>query len=149
MHNPYTQANAREREHLAALADRLNDVELSRPMEAGWTAAGVLAHLAFWDLRALTLLRKWQGEGIGPSPMDTDVVNEATRELCNAIAPRAAARLALSAATAIDEAIAQLDAPMLAAVETEGPTVRLDRSAHRRLHLGEIEQALQAKEEQQ
>ncbi len=58
-------------------------------------------------------------------------------------------RLWSSAATAIDEAIAQLDAPMLAAVETEGPTVRLDRSAHRRLHLGEIGQALQAKEEQQ
>jgi hypothetical protein len=76
MNNPYVEANAREREHLAALADRLTDVELSRPMEAGWTAAGVLAHLAFWDLRALALLRKWQSEGIGPSPMDKEEQQE-------------------------------------------------------------------------
>lgn len=142
MNNPYVKTNTDEREHLAALVNRLTVAELSRPLAAGWTAAGVLAHLAFWDLRALTLLRKWQQEGIGPSPIDTDVVNEATRELCNAIAPRVAAQLALAAAAALDEAIAQLDRPQLAAVETGGTTVHLDRAAHRRLHLGEIEQAL-------
>jgi len=120
----------------------LTAAELSRPLAAGWTVAGVLAHLAFWDLRALTLLKKWRQEGIGPSPIDTDVVNEATRELCNAISPQVAAQLGLAAAAAIDEAIAQLDAPLLAAVETGGTTVHLDRAAHRRLHLGEIEQAL-------
>lgn len=142
MNNPYVQANASERDHLAALVNRLTRAELSRPLAAGWTVAGVLAHLAFWDLRALTLLKKWRQEGIGPSPIDTDVVNEATRELCNAISPQVAAQLALAAAAAIDEAIAQLDAPLLAAVETGGTTVHLDRAAHRRLHLGEIEQAL-------
>jgi len=142
MNNPYVQANARERAHLRGLVGRLTDAELSRPLAAGWTAAGVLAHLAFWDLRALTLLKKWQQEGIGPSPIDTDIVNEATRELCNAIAPRGAAQLALAAAAALDEAIAQLDPPMLAAVETNGTTVHLDRATHRRMHLGDIERAL-------
>lgn len=142
MNNPYVQANASEREHLAALVNRLTAAELSRPLAAGWTVAGVLAHLAFWDLRALTLLKKWRQEGIGPSPIDTDVVNEATRELCNAIPPRVAAQLALAAAAALDEAIEKLDPLMLAAVETDGATVHLDRAAHRRLHLGEIEQAL-------
>ncbi len=142
MNNPYVQANASERDHLAALVNRLTAAELSRPLAAGWTVAGVLAHLAFWDLRALTLLKKWRQEGIGPSPIDTDVVNEATRELCNAIPPRVAAQLALAAAAALDEAIEKLDPLMLAAVETDGATVHLDRAAHRRLHLGEIEQAL-------
>ena len=142
MINPYVQANASERDHLAALASRLTEAELSQSLAAGWTVSGVLAHLAFWDLRALTLLRKWEREGIGPSPIDTDIVNEATRELCNAIAPRVAAQLALSAASAIDEAISHLDAPMLAAVETGGTTVHLERATHRRLHLGEIERAL-------
>ena len=142
MNNPYVKTNTDEREHLAALVNRLTAAELSRPLAAGWTAAGVLAHLAFWDLRALTLLKKWRQEGIGPSPIDTDVVNEATRALCNAIPPQVAAQLALAAAAALDEAIEKLDPLLLAAVATDGTTVHLDRAAHRRLHLGEIEQAL-------
>jgi hypothetical protein len=142
VNHPYGRANAVERDHLLSLLNRLTDDELDHPMAAGWTVAGILAHLAFWDLRALALLRKWKQEGIGPSPIDTDIVNEAMREHCTAIPPRLAAELALSAAAAIDEAIEQLDAPMLAAVETDGTTVHLNRAAHRQMHLGEIEQAL-------
>lgn len=92
MNNPYVQANAGERDHLAPRVNRLTAAELSQPLAAGWRVAGALAHLAFWDLRALTLLKKWRQEGIGPSPFGTDVVNEATRALCNAISPRAAAQ---------------------------------------------------------
>ncbi len=58
MSNPYTQENAAEREHLTALVNRLTDEELSRPVEASWTVAGFLAHMAFWDRCALILLRK-------------------------------------------------------------------------------------------
>ncbi len=142
MNNPYAQANAVEREHLLSLVNRLTDDELNHPLAAGWTVAGVLAHLAFWDLRALTFLKKWRQDGIGPSPIDTDIVNEVMREHCTAIPPRLAAQLAISSASAIDEAIEQLDAPMLAAVETKGSTVHLNRAAHRQAHLGQIEQAL-------
>lgn len=141
MNNPYVQANVSERDHLHSLIARLTDDQLGRPLAVGWTMAGILAHLAFWGLRALTLLEKWQQEGIGPSPIDTDIVNEATRKLCNAIPPRATAQLALAAAAAIDGAIEKLDPPMLAAVETAGTNVHLDRAAHRRMHLGAIEQA--------
>lgn len=146
MSNPYTQENAVERERLAALVNHLTDEELSRPVEAGWTVAGFLAHLAFWDRRALTLLRKWKQEGIGPSPIDTDVVNEAMREHCTAIPPRVAAQMAVACAAAIDREIEQLDAEMLAAVETDGTTVHLNRAAHRKLHLEQIERALRIRE---
>jgi len=140
--NSYVEHNAVEREHLVALAKRLSEDELSRPLEAGWTVSGVLAHLAFWDQRALTLLKKWEANGISPSPMDTDVVNEAKRPLCNAIAPRAAAQLAIDCATAIDVKIAQLGPAMITNVETNGQTVRLDRAHHWRMHREQIEQAL-------
>jgi hypothetical protein len=59
-----------------------------------------------------------------------------------AIPPRAAAHMAIACASAIDQAIEQLDPAMLAKVETDGKTVLLDRSRHRRLHLDQIEQAL-------
>ena len=140
--NPYIQNNAVEREHLVSLAGRLTDDELSRPLDAGWTVSAVLAHLAFWDQRALILLDKWQQHGIGPSPMDSDIVNEAMRPHCLAIPPRVAARLAIGCATAIDRIIEQLDPALLAEVETQGQTVRLDRAHHRRMHLEQIEQTL-------
>ena len=142
MHNPYVQENAAEREHLLSLINCLTDDELSHPLADGWTVAGVLAHLAFWDLRALTLLKKWKQNGIGPSPIDTDIVNEAMREHFIAISPRIAARLAISSASAIDQEIEQLDAKMLTDVETNGRTVHLSRAPHRQEHLGQIEQAL-------
>jgi hypothetical protein len=142
LNNPYVQGNTSEREHLVSLVNRLTDDKLSCPLEVGWTVSAVLAHLAFWDQRALTLLNKWKQDGIGPSPMDTDIVNEAMRLHCLAIPPRGAARLAIDCAAAIDQEIEQLAPAMLADVETNGKTVRLDRAHHRRMHLEQIEQAL-------
>ena len=138
----YALENAAGREQLKALVNRLSDQQLGHPLEAGWTASAVLAHLAFWDRRALILIEKWKKEGVGPSPMDTDIVNEATRGLCLAVPPRAAADLALSAATAIDQAIEQISPEMVKEIETIGTTVRLDRAHHRRTHLEQIKAAL-------
>jgi hypothetical protein len=142
MNDIYTRGNTVERQHVIALVDRLTNEELNHPLEAGWTIAGVLAHLAFWDQRALILLKKWQQEGIGPSAIDVDVVNEATRLLCIALPPRVAAQLAIATAETIDRVIDQLDPAMIAEIETNGQTVRLDRAHHRREHLVQIEQAL-------
>ena len=138
----YISENAAEREHLKSLANRLTDEELAHPLEAGWTVSAVLAHLAFWDQRALVLINKWKKEGIGPSPIDTDVVNEVTRLHCLAIPPRAAAELAISCAQNIDQVIERISPEMAADIERTGQTVRLDRAHHRRDHLGQIEQAL-------
>jgi len=41
-------------------------------MAAGWTVSAVLAHLAFWDLRAIVSARQMQQQHPGPSPMDTE-----------------------------------------------------------------------------
>jgi hypothetical protein len=138
----YLAENATEYAHLRSLVTRLTDEQLARPLEAGWTVSAVLAHLAFWDQRALVLLDKWGKEGIGPSPMDTDVVNEAMRLLCLAIPPRAAAELAVDCARQIDQAIERLSPERAADIENTATTARLNRAQHRRTHLGEIEKAL-------
>ena len=140
--NSYIDDNKAEREHLTRLASRLTDSQLMHPMPAGWTVAAVLAHLAFWDQRALVLLEKWGDEGIGPSAIDTDLVNEVTRTLCLAIPPRAAAQLAIDCAARIDQAIERLSPQFAADVIERGKTVRLNRADHRRLHLGDIEKTL-------
>ena len=138
----YIRENTLEREHLEALINRLSDEQLGHPLEAGWTVSAVLAHLAFWDQRASVLLAKWKKEGIGPSPLDVDVVNEALRIHCLAIPSRTAAEMAVYCARAIDKEIEQLGAELAAEVDAKGKTVRLNRAQHRREHLSQIEAAL-------
>jgi hypothetical protein len=134
--------NASENAHLRELVKRLSDAELRQSLEAGWTVSAVLAHMAFWDQRTITLIGKWQKEGLGPSAVDTDVVNEASRVLCLAIAPPQAAELSVRLADEIDQLISGLSPEMLEAILTKGTTVNLRRAKHRRTHLGEIEKAL-------
>jgi hypothetical protein len=72
MDRPYVSQNNHERARLGALVDRLSDRELSRPLEAGWTIAAVLAHLAFWDQRILTLIERWEKDGLRSIPRSID-----------------------------------------------------------------------------
>ena len=142
MDRSFVEENARERKRLRSLVEILTDEQLSFPLGNDWTISVALAHLAFWDQRASVLIEKWQKEGIGPSPIDLDVVNEATRPLCLAVPPRAAAEFALTSALAIDQAIEQLAPDFMADIETKGQTVRLNRATHRHGHLEQIKQAL-------
>ena len=138
----WVRENAAERERMRKLAAALSNEELSRPLGGGWTPAAVLAHLAFWDARAITLIRKWQRDGVGDSPIDTDVVNEATRELCLAIPSRAAAALAQEKAAELDGIIETLSPEWVDRIVEIGKTVHLKRYQHRKEHLDEIEKAL-------
>jgi hypothetical protein len=129
-------------EALVRLAARLTDEELARPMESGWTIAALLAHLAFWDARAVLLIEKWQREGIGPSPADTDIVNDAARALCLAIPARAAADLAVKNSAEVNRSIETLSPEMIERIQEIGSAVHLIRYEHKRVHMEEIEQAV-------
>lgn len=143
MPTKYAARNRDETERMAKLVGRLKDEELSQRLaNNGWTVAGSLAHLAFWDQRALLLLRKWQKHGVGPSAVDIDVINDAAQVFLEALGPQTAARMAIEAAAAIDQEIESLSVEMLAKVESDGKTVRLDRAAHRRHHLAQIDALL-------
>jgi hypothetical protein len=134
------QENAAVHEHLKWLVSRLTDDDLSRPMEAGWTVAAALAHLAFWDARAILLIEKWRREGIGSSPADTDIINDAAKEMFLAIPPRKAAELAVQKSLEINRVIEALTPEMVEGIRTIGTAVHLERYEHKRTHLMEIEQ---------
>jgi hypothetical protein len=139
--------NARERQRLAALVARLSDTDLARPMPAGWTVASVLAHLAFWDQRALDLLDAWERGGVAAAPRrldeaGVDWINDASKPLFNALAPRRAAEVTLAIAEAVDRKVAGLSDALVEANRAAGHPVNLLRAEHRREHLEEIEHAL-------
>jgi len=144
--------NDAERERLRSLVMRLSDKELSRPMPAGWTVAGVLAHIGFWDARAIFWLDKWAG-GLEPSPPDYETredvewINDSAKPLCLALPPRDAALLALRLAEEADRKVNALSGDMLAKVRAAGVPFNLSRAEHRREHLDDIERALTARAE--
>lgn len=143
----YVTENQTQLARLEALVGRLGDRELARPLEAGWTVAGVLAHLAFWDYRIVTLLDAWGADGRGTPPRAydgaaVDWINDAGKPLCLALAPRDAARLAVEAARAADQRVAALSDGALAAIASAGNPISVDRAEHRREHLDEIERGL-------
>lgn len=146
----YVAENRAQLERLRLLVGRVSDQELSRAMEAGWTVAGVLAHLAFWDYRIVTLLDEWGPDGRGTPPPGhydesaTDWINNAAKPLCLALPPRVAARVAIDAAMAADQRVAGLSEAQLAASRAAGGPISVLRAAHRREHLDEIERALSA-----
>lgn len=142
MERPYTFTNTAERKRLCDLVARLTDDQLKCATAEGWTVSALLAHLAFWDQRALALLYRWKHSGVGASPIDIDAVNDATLPLCLALPPRTAAELAISSATAIDDEIEHLTPELIADIEQLGGKFRFDRAEHRREHLDQIEALL-------
>ena len=144
----YGAENDAERERLRALVTRLSDDELRRPMPAGWTVAAVLAHIGFWDARAIFLLDKW-GRGVEPAPTDyepedVDWINDAAKPLCLALPPRDAAQLTLRLAEEADGKVEALSDAMLEKIQAAGSPFNLSRADHRREHLDDIERALSA-----
>jgi hypothetical protein len=143
----YVADNDSERARLRALVRRLSDADLALPMDAGWTVAGVLAHVAFWDQRIVVLLDEWTQRGAAWTPpleeaRDGDWINDAAKPLCLALPPRIAAELALTVAEAVDRRVAEVSEAILQANARAGSVLNWRRADHRREHLDEIERAL-------
>jgi uncharacterized damage-inducible protein DinB len=143
----YVALNDAERQRLRALVQRLSDQDLARAMEAGWTVAGVLAHVAFWDQRIVALLDEWDRKGSSWTPpledaRDVDWINDAAKALCLALPPRVAAELALSVAETVDRRVAAVSDAVIEANTRAGGVLNWRRAEHRREHLDEIERML-------
>jgi hypothetical protein len=137
--------NDTQRARLEAFVAGQSDADLQRPLPAGWTVAGVLAHIAFWDQRAFLLLDQWEKTGQTPVEIDgsaVDWVNDASKPMFLALPPRRAAELTLSIARATDAKIAALRDDLIDKNKAAGNPVSLDRAEHRKEHLDEMERAL-------
>ncbi len=137
----YITGNDRERARLKALLAKLSDADLARPMPDGWTVAGVLLHMAFWDQRIVVLLDKWQKDGVAPrleDSEDVDWTNDAAKPMLLAVPPRAAADLALRIAETADAMVAAVRDDLV----EQNRYLNFSRADHRGEHLEEIEAAL-------
>jgi hypothetical protein len=148
MNEEHVAQNRSQLQRLRALVARATDADLALPLPAGWTVAASLAHVAFWDQRAMILLDRWEQQGVAPSsivPGDVDWINDSAKVLCLALPPRTAAQLAIRVAEAVDARIEALSQERIAANRAAGNPIRLLRAEHRREHLSEIEHALAAR----
>lgn len=140
----YVKNNDSERARLKALVAKSTDADLARPLPAGWTVAGVLGHLAFWDQRILALLDQWE-RGVAPPPHhdgDVDWINDGAKPMLLAVPPRKAAELTVAIAETVDRRVAAMSDDLVARNAAAGSPLNLDRGIHRREHLDEIERVL-------
>jgi hypothetical protein len=135
----FVEENRISRERLERVARGLTDEELRRANADGWTAAALLAHLAFWDNRIVTLLRRWKAQGVDESPVDSDMINDSLRPLALALEPRAAVELCLQSAAAADAEVETVTDALMAEIEASPTHFRFNRALHRNDHLGAIE----------
>jgi hypothetical protein len=143
----HIQENGVQLQRLRTLVGSLSDTELRRPLDAGWTVAGVLGHLAFWDQRTVLLIERWQRDGTltPPTGMDeatVDWINDAAKPMLLAVPPREMATLALRIADETDRKVAELPDAFAAANTAAGSPVYVLRAAHRAEHLDQIERAI-------
>jgi DinB superfamily len=143
----YIAENDTQRARLKALISR-GDADLARPMPAGWTVAGVLGHLAFWDQRVLLLFEQWEKTGQPPpryTQEDVDWINDAAKPMLLAVPPRQAAQLALAIAEAVDAKVARLSDELVTRNAAAETPLNLLRAEHRGEHLDEIERVLKTR----
>jgi hypothetical protein len=140
MNQEYNNLNSASRQRLCQTVERLSDAQLSTPMSNDWTPAAYLAHVAFFDRRALELARRFTSASeVRESPIDLHVTNDALLPQWRLIDPRAAANEAVAAAEATDAAIANLAPGIVERIQALD-AFALNRAKHRDLHLDEIEE---------
>ena len=130
---------------MRAIVERLSVEGLRQRVNENWTVAGVLAHIAYWDQRAVWLAGKIErGEPFTEDeaePDSPDWVNDVARPFLHAIEPRAAAALALQIAEEIDRRVAALP-PESVWPNSDTSLLNAFRSGHRAEHLDELEARL-------
>lgn len=137
----YVERNRASTARIRALAARLSDEELQHPVGEHWTVAITLAHLAFWDRRALHALDATAKAGELVAPDIDIVVNDYSLPLWAAIPPRAAATIAIESAEALDARLESYPPALLEIVHDFYPRWVV-RAAHRNEHLDEVDAAL-------
>jgi hypothetical protein len=142
MDRSYIAETDAQRARLKALVERLSGEDLMRPMDAGWTVAGVLAHIAQWDSLALYLVNKFESGvepyNIGWGREDVDWINGMSKPMCLAMPPHLAAQFALQIAEQTDARMASLSDELLEKIIAVGPPFNISRAVHRKEHLDDI-----------
>ena len=137
----FVEQNRASLDRLRALAPRLTDEQMQRPVGEHWTVAITLAHLAFWDRRVLAVLDRSERDGVLVAPEIDLLVNDLSLPLWAAIPPREAARIAVETAEALDARLEACPPALVEEIYARYPRWVV-RALHRNDHLDEVDAAL-------
>ena len=138
----YTKRNRLQTQRLKDLR-RLSDEDLLCPVGEHWTVAIALAHIQYWDGRAVGALEAWRRHGL-PLTLWTDgegVVNDVRLRVWSELPPREALEQAIRTAEVLDRIVEDLSSGEAEVVSAQRYRV-LDRSMHRSEHLDQVDTAL-------
>jgi hypothetical protein len=139
----FVELNRASTARIRVLAARLSDEELQQPVGEHWTVAIVFAHLAFWDRRVLYVLDMTERDGKVFIPQIDIFVNDLSLPLWAAIPPRAAVRIAIETAEALDKRLEGYSPALLEEIFTYNKRWVI-RALHRGEHLDEVDAALRS-----
>lgn len=138
----FSESNRAQTERLRQLVKRLDTAILAVRLPNGWTVAGILSHIAFWDRQRLCLMRRWAAGDMCNGGYHGDLFNETMQPLLELIPPELAARAALHAAEEVDAFLLEVADEVVAISQARPDAPNLDRGSHRGYHLDQIDQAL-------
>ena len=141
----FAASNREQTERLKRLISTLDADTLGVRLPNGWTVAGILAHMAFWDRQRLCLMRRWADGQQSTGSYDGEAFNAAMQPLLELIPPVQAAAVAVQAAAEVDQFLLTVPDEVVAAALARPDKPNLDRGSHRGYHLDQIEQALAAR----
>lgn len=136
------ESNRSQTERLRRLVRRLDRTMLAVRLPNGWTVAGALAHLAFWDRQRLCLMRRWASGDFCSGAYDGDLFNDAMQPLLEMIPPERVAGAAVQAAEEVDALLPEVSNQTVEDALARPDAPNLDRGSHRQHHLDGVEQAL-------
>lgn len=139
----FIERNRASTNRIRALAGRLTDEEMQHPVGEHWTVAIALAHLAFWDRRVIYVLDNTERDGKLFIPEIDIFVNDLSLPLWAAIPPRAAARIAIESAQALDIRLEGFPPALLEEINAYNERWVV-RALHRGEHLDQVEAALKS-----
>ena len=134
--------NRSQTERLRRLVQRLDAAMLTVRLPNGWTVAGALAHMAFWDRQRLCMMRRLAAGETCSGAYDGELFNATMQPLLEMIPPERAAAAAVQAAEEIDALLLEVSSEVVEAALARPDAPNLDRGSHRRHHLDRVEQAL-------
>jgi hypothetical protein len=126
------------------LINRLTAPMMAVRLRNGWSVAGALAHIAFWDRQRLCMIQRWSSGRYGPGEYDGEVFNAALQPLLELIPPEKTVEMVIRTAEKIDALLLRLSDEVIADGLARPNPPRLDRGSHRSYHLDQIDEALAA-----
>lgn len=138
----FAESNRSQTERLRRIVRRLDAARLAVRLPNGWTVAGALAHVAFWDRQRLCLMRRWAAGEDASGAYDGEVFNAALQPLLEMIPHERAASAAVETAEEVDALLLEVSDAVVEAALARPDAPNLDRGSHREGHLDIVEKAL-------